>query len=743
MKKLKFINKKNQVEHSIDISKKNTYIYGGNGVGKTTLSRVAKTELKESFVFNVDFINKNLFIVDKDGIKDDSSTKDGLTRILIDEKEIELKKKLIKLEENLKENKEKMGQVKNKLTQVFNENNCLQNSDLLYLDISSNYNFNYNYEKKYDDNMLGLEITQYLKTDIKNDEQLKAAIISINEKENIQKTLIFIKENEILNDIVNVDISINKIIEEKTSLYLENLNRMRDAENCFSKSEYIEEYKKWISDGLNLHENIDDCLFCENENISKKKEIWKENLSSDILEVKKYLIVISKEIISNCNEFIKSEIYTQYLPLIKESLEKIRNYFLDFKNKILKNEIVQYSYMEIKKDSFLESDQSQLNEVKNYILNKNLKEYYGPIIIQEKLDSLKKNWERELDQEYEIYNEDLQTKLNSILITFGYDREMQIVTDKKSSQRKISLKISDSSKLNTLSEGQKHKLALAIFFLKVTEFYSLQNQLKYLILDDPVSTLDISTQHSIRDFLFNKLGDYYENIIILTHNFNYLMLMISNLHENKDERDQTTLLYLHPNECIKLNLNNISHDDLLLFIKSFKEIKDLNDLSIWRWIILKIYRTLLNIKTSLIALNSHKDPNCDIQIIFSEDEINKNRALEINSSINNWSYKKVVKVEIVKKNLEELIEFSNLLNLPIKLSEDEIEKVFSEFNMKDNTLTFEKMIPKDFDFTILYEGYKIIFEAKKTNKIQLKNYILHPKNQITSSLTSLYTQRDY
>ncbi|WP_342275005.1 hypothetical protein [Spiroplasma endosymbiont of Cantharis lateralis] len=53
------------------------------------------------------------------------------------------------------------------------------------------------------------------------------------------------------------------------------------------------------------------------------------------------------------------------------------------------------------------------------------------------------------------------------------------------------------------------------------------------------------------------------------------------------------------------------------------------------------------------------------------------------------------------------------------------------------------MQPKNFNFKILYEGHKIIEEAKKTKKTALKNYILHPKNQITYSLTAFYTQKDY
>ncbi|WP_342275006.1 AAA family ATPase [Spiroplasma endosymbiont of Cantharis lateralis] len=682
--KIIFMNPQNKIEHTIDISKKNTYIYGGNGVGKTTFSREAEIKVNESKVFNVDFINKNLFIVDKDGIKDDSNTKDSLTKLLIDEHEIKIKKQLIKLEEKFKKNKERINQINSSLNKIFQKNKYYQNVEILYSDIENNYSFSYDFDKTDEENFNSIKIEAFLKTKIETDEELEIIIRSINEQANIQIALKFIKDNKILNKIINEDIDLlNNEIKNKNSSYLENLNKMKEAENCFFRTNDKEKYKNWIRDGLLLHESVNNCLFCENKNIDNQKENWKNKLEMQILQNKSDLLEVTNEIINGCNEFLKTDIYTQYFPLITESLKKIKDDIDIFKNKITENEEIIYQDIKIKRDILLDFIEDKLIEVRNYILNKNLNEYYSPTIIENEMNLLKTKWEFQLEQEYDIYKKNLQEKLNFLLKSFGCDREMKIVIDKKSSQRKISLKMLDESKLNTLSEGQKHKLALAIFFVKITEFYSTENKLKYIILDDPVSTLDVNTQHAIRDYLFNVLGSYYENIIILTHNFNYLMLMLSNLHENDEEKNNTKLLYLGSSKCLDININDISNDDISLFVKSFQEITDLNDISIWRWIIFKIYRTILNIKMSLMALNSFKDPIEDIKVIFSNNEINKNKAIEINKMISENFYKSKIKVEKIREMLNNLMLFSELLGLPINLDDQKIEGVFLNLNIED------------------------------------------------------------
>ena len=46
---------------NIEIDKLMTFVYGGNGTGKTTLSR--QFDASEHKVFNTDFVNKNVFII--------------------------------------------------------------------------------------------------------------------------------------------------------------------------------------------------------------------------------------------------------------------------------------------------------------------------------------------------------------------------------------------------------------------------------------------------------------------------------------------------------------------------------------------------------------------------------------------------------------------------------------------------------------------------------------------------------
>jgi predicted ATP-binding protein involved in virulence len=81
MTEFKFKNLETKVDINIPLDKSITYIYGGNGMGKTTLSREFALNIPKSKVFNIDFINKNVYIIDSDGAKSNSTNKENFSKL--------------------------------------------------------------------------------------------------------------------------------------------------------------------------------------------------------------------------------------------------------------------------------------------------------------------------------------------------------------------------------------------------------------------------------------------------------------------------------------------------------------------------------------------------------------------------------------------------------------------------------------------------------------------------------------
>ena len=103
-KENKIINFKNEDSKkniSLELDKKMIFIYGKNGSGKTTFSR--SNDLDKKYVFNEDFVYKNVYIIDSEGAKIDSGVKNNFSELLVGEDVVLLKEKQNKLEEIYKE----------------------------------------------------------------------------------------------------------------------------------------------------------------------------------------------------------------------------------------------------------------------------------------------------------------------------------------------------------------------------------------------------------------------------------------------------------------------------------------------------------------------------------------------------------------------------------------------------------------------------------------------------------------
>lgn len=309
----KFYNKESRNEITFETSSLYTFIYGPNGTGKTTFSRVYYDKKIDNVVykvFNEDFINNNVYVTDMDGSKQSSENKKGLNRLFIgknvkkysdfltrirqrknqfnsipvnnDYKEtndffINKIDEIFDGNDEYKKNKDpfiehilKPEDVKNIIEEVKKlidiENITISTKNILNDKYTKNYE--YDYQVNINNDLLKQEIMKYLKE--KNKNQMEEYNKSINEFEiNIKNLLNVLSTNLLLQveeikkelDIEFKKYEIIKNIDEENKKFIQNVIGEKDV-SC-------DEIENWQKEGYKFHKEIEfkTCLYCHNEDI--------------------------------------------------------------------------------------------------------------------------------------------------------------------------------------------------------------------------------------------------------------------------------------------------------------------------------------------------------------------------------------------------------------------------------------------------------------------------------------------
>ena len=727
--KYKNLDSKKEIELILD--KPFVVVYGKNGSGKTTFSR---SELFEKeYVFNTDFIYKNIYIETTEGAKDDTKTKASFSTLWIGSTIVKLQGELSNFRESSKKISDKYNEKKDQIMAFFNT------KKITIVDFS-----------KYES---AIDITKYvkpsgisdediirnyksptpLKCAIIDDEKLNQSILIYNNNLYVNHLLSQLKENQLLTEIFldKKDEIKNGLLKDIDS-YNTNLDELKKIESSFILKNKSDECN-WIKKALELHDKLDKCLFCGKKNISQQKERWREIVDSKLQTQKQELLNKIDDIVKSILLILKDSDYSKIAKNTIDSLKNMQKYFANVKQHIEKSDIVPSSliFPNIKTDELVISNNQLFNDISDYLFKDFQNEYETLFLLNKKYEESIKNKNDQIIVEMNTNARSISDEINDNLKKLGFEKELKIKVDGRGNDKKYAFGFANHEvEIKNLSDGQKHKLAIAIFFASIKK-HGLKG--KNIVLDDPVVTLDQRTYHAIKDQIIEIAKQNPNCIVILTHNVSYLYIQLSNIFNNNDLLAITKLYHLLSDSAKELDVNTLNYDDLTLYKKCINEMTKFDEFSIVASLNIRIYRFFLDLYLRMQGIPDNGNPKDEINNLVNFSQKEKEKMNSISLSIEGQARDDNLTNNEVFLLYEQTNEFVKMLKFPQILDENDLNKIMS---FKNNNKRDWKYMGDSFLFMIA-EWAHLAITGSGTNLLQIKNYICHPRNQLTKSIVGV------
>jgi len=724
---------------SLDVSRNMTFVYGGNGSGKTTLSRQADNDL--FLVFNQDFINSNVYVTESEGSKADKFNKENFSSLFLGETAVEMirrKEKTLKLNKEIKKEKENFVKEIEKDIAQYKKINV----DSYIEDYTDSIEFEYNVYNENDnveEYKNSFTLQNGLPTSIEDDSILKTQALKLKNTLTLTQLLKDVEKNPIINNL-KTDKNVNSINEEVLE-YLKIIDKINDLEakqSSVSSEANSEDVFSWIKKGLDFQKDKNHCIWCLSKDNIKEIQRLRELQESKLINIKQALLAKYKQLSSDIEKISNNQSYRMIAKKFVSSLDSVKKYIDHIRTCINENKTLEIIAIEIVVDEIIVTQERTESNIVNYVLNKYLKDLLFYFKFIEESDSIIKSLTKNIKDENTKYAKKTEESLMLFIRELGLNKDVNIKLDNAAGNNRISLNV-DGEGMKIFSEGQKHKLALAVFFS-----YLKQNHEKYrgIILDDPVISLDIFAYHSLRNILSDdSLVPWKLKRVILTHNVHYLFVQVSNLVDNIEKKDDFMICEISPNYIRTVDPQLMNVDDITLFTSYISETRSINSISLIYWMTLKIQRILLDLKLKIQSKSICQQPLDEIQSLRLEQCMIEELIAE-NRTIEKFAYKKTLKVEEIKKLFKSLNTTSNIL-----LNDNIVPDNFFEYleTLDNDAVTIENPEALNIKEEILLFGRKIFYsDERKDRKISyMKNYIKHTRYQITDSLLAMKAKLDY
>lgn len=482
------------VELSID---KPNIIYGQNGSGKTTISRIFQ------------YISK--YVLDEDKVNTLENLKNADSEENLEIEILDYKEERININEP--------NSIKNNIV-VFNQDYMKKKMQI----------------EKFDTNKFkSSKITQETGEDLKN--ELKEIYLKLNgeykkESEQIKQLKIKLKD-EALKTIdewkkkVDIRKNSNEIfkeiienIEKLNSVHIDNndiVNGYKMYQN--SKLGQLEQKLKFLLEQLNVMDTTIKQISIIKNKINNISTIIDNNeeISNKLNDLEEQLIKFKEEQINIIQYKLDSD--NLHRDCSSEKIYTSQNIKLEDIEKLLKEINVNFSQIDAK----IETSSKQVGNLRNQYLNeclqpyvaKNIYESYKKIKQDEeelvvkdaKVKEAKKNYEDDLVKK-QLLIKDVNRLLDDLGIhKYKIDTNFHLMYKRKDVNDKF---------VNMLSEGERTSITFALFLAELKWLYE---DIDIIVIDDPISSLDYMHIYNVMSKikeLFSMYSD--KQIIILTHN---------------------------------------------------------------------------------------------------------------------------------------------------------------------------------------------------------------------------------
>lgn len=356
--------------------------------------------------------------------------------------------------------------------------------------------------------------------------------------------------------------------------------------------------QKWIEVGLQLHDGLDKCEFCEGDLSSKRLEALNNHFSEAFKTFKSKLEsthkIIDALLVPHTPTVPQVDLYEEYyanLPRLEKELEHITN-TIDDRLKLWKvalEEKIDNPFMtqgiatklpsslfhdhdeicnQIEKIVSLHNDkatnfQNQISAAKTslelhflteelndseFTKNQQTNESYTKPI--EQLNKITKEISADIAElEKNLNNESIGAEeFNKLLHKFLGRNQISLKFDKVRKGYQI-LRAPEETPAKNLSEGEKNAIGLIYFLTKLSE-NDRDISKSIVVFDDPVSSFDSNNLFNAHSFLRNHCQTA-QQLFILTHSFNYFKLARDWLAVKNNKKDE------HKNPIIRARFYNI------------------------------------------------------------------------------------------------------------------------------------------------------------------------------------------
>lgn len=594
-------------ENEINFDKNLNFVFGKNGTGKSTLTKLLKEYGEQDYDVRV-----------FQGFENMVGENNRLNAVILGEEnneiaqEIEIKKEDIKKKEgeidkiNLeikepKDNSENLWKKFEKIKKNINQKNS-QIQDF-YTDSAAKI-------KKMTDPQISK--TTYNKNDFisekKNAKLLGEADIEYKKK--LIKTEVKVAQEiefpsiNLQNELEKINSILEKKVEEKVKI---------------KRLENNEEKRNFAKKGFHLHKAGEICSFCGN--IIKKEEydeLEKYFLADDIEEFQKEIEIFKdnyKKIIESIEniKFDKNNFYpnnierlTQIIEeyeVIKERIIKILKNFLEnlekkdiFKeNEKIFIDNISLNFNKISKEY---GDLVKSNNTSNLTKEKenakaNLRYHYIKLELDNFKEEIKLNEVKKLEEESSKYETEIENKKNEITKLNNEIKKLNLEISHLEAQTKNEKKLVENINkkikhytsfelvhkedakgkgfysvkclrtdkdrdITQISTGEKNIIALLYFIEKLNEINEVRTRNKLIIFDDPMNSNDDTMQYLIIEELTNLIKNLNKNdkFIVMTHNIHFYI----NLKYKKENYNNNTFIRL-VSDSKKTKINYIKNKD--------------------------------------------------------------------------------------------------------------------------------------------------------------------------------------